>query len=127
MTCTPYLLSFPMANILIIFGKIDLLRLMYNVKSMVGFVIAVVYKTDRKSVVNNMEEWLLAFVWFRIEWMHCLISWGVKFQNMSIVTGLDIETVVATAVTIFVRSIVLVFMDIFNGCVDNLQDLSYYY
>ena len=46
--------------------------------------------------------------------MYCLISRGVKFLNLSIVTGLDIKTMVATAVARFMRSIVLSFMDIFK-------------
>ena len=45
-----------MANILRVFGGINLLRLMYNAESMVGFAIAVVCETDWKLVVNNGEK-----------------------------------------------------------------------
>ena len=38
----------------------------------------------------------------------------MKFPNLSIMTGLDIETAVATAVARFVRSIVLFFVDAFR-------------
>ena len=45
-----------MANILRVFGGIDLLRLMYNAESMVGFAIAAACEIDWKSVVNNGEK-----------------------------------------------------------------------
>ena len=56
MKCTPLLILFPMANILRVFGGIDLLRLMYNAESMVGFAIAAVCETDWKSIVNTGEK-----------------------------------------------------------------------
>ena len=38
----------------------------------------------------------------------------MKFPNLSIMTGLDIDTVVVNAVAKFVRTIVLLFVDIFK-------------
>ena len=46
--------------------------------------------------------------------MFCLMSKCVKFPNLSIMTGLEIETAVATAVARFMRSIVLLFTNIFK-------------
>ena len=46
MIYTPLLILFPMANILRVFGGIDLLRLMYNAESMMGFVITAICETD---------------------------------------------------------------------------------
>ena len=45
-----------MANILRVFGGIDLLRLLYNAESIVGFTIAAVCETDWMSVVNIGEK-----------------------------------------------------------------------
>ena len=50
------LILFPMANILRVFGGIDLLRLLYNAESIVGFTIAAVCETDWMSVVNIGEK-----------------------------------------------------------------------
>ena len=55
----PYIsliLLFPMANSLRVFGGIDLLRLMYNAESIVGFTIASICETDWKLVVNDGEK-----------------------------------------------------------------------
>ena len=46
MKYTPLLILFPMANILRVFGETDLLRLMYNAESIVGFAIAAVCETN---------------------------------------------------------------------------------
>ena len=46
MVYTPLLILFPMANILRVFGETDLLRMVYNAESIVGFAIAAVCETD---------------------------------------------------------------------------------
>ena len=56
MTYTPLLLLFFMASIVRIFGGIDLMRLMYNIESMVRFAIIAVCETDWKSLVNNGKK-----------------------------------------------------------------------
>ena len=55
MIYAPFLLLLPMANMLRVYGGIDLLRLMYNAELMIGFANVAVCKTGQITGRSNYE------------------------------------------------------------------------